>query len=152
MKPEVVQSTAYDLSLFPASSVLILGGEDAVLDNGKTNYWLAEEGETTKQGFTLKVDSCGARWISGIQLKNKGKGSQPGWVTRGFKVSGANNSNGPWQTLLEEELVDTTGNKAASLLDFTFEEAVEVQYLRFDLVSYWGAGGGLQYFAPSKQH
>ena len=119
-----------------------------MLDNGKTNYWLAEEGETTKQGFTLKVDSCGARWISGIQLKNKGKGSQPGWATRGFKVSGANNSNGPWQTLLEEELVDTRG-KAASLLNFTFDEAVEVLYLKFALVSYWGNfGGGLQYFAP----
>ena len=71
-------------------------------------------------------------------------------------MSGANNSNGPWQTLLEEELVDTRG-KAASLLNFTFDEAVEVLYLKFALVSYWGNfGGGLQYFtaipATSKQH
>ena len=67
-------------------------------------------------------------------------------------MSGAKNETGPFELLLEEELVDTTGNKAASLLNFTFEQPVEVQYLRFDLVSYWGHGGGLQYFAPSKQH
>ena len=47
------------------------------------------------------------------------------------------------------------GGKPASLLNFTFEQPVEIQFLKFDLVSFWGAGGGLQYFAPilaSKQH
>jgi len=34
------------------------------------------------------------------------------------------------------------------LLNFTFDELVQVQFLKFDLVSYWGQyGGGLQYFA-----
>merc|ERR1712192_312558 len=46
---------------------------------------------------------------------------------------------------------DTTfsgGKRPASLLNFTFEEAVEIQFLKFDLISYWGgSGGGLQYFA-----
>ena len=30
----------------------------------------------------------------------------------------------------------------------TFEESVELQNLRFDLVSFWENAGGLQYFAP----
>ena len=48
---------------------------------------------------------------------------------------------------MEDELVDTR-SKAASLLNFTFEEPVEIQFLKFELVSYWGKwGGGLQYFA-----
>ena len=154
MNPEVVQSTAFS-SNFPASSVLILGETDAHLTNGKLNYWLAEQEKTTGQGFTVKVDSC-ERTIVGFQIKNKGKGSVKGWATKAFKVSGSKKENGPWQTLVEAELVDTRGGKAASLLNFTFEEPVELQYLRFDLVSYWGNGGGLQYFAPipatSKQH
>ena len=38
------------------------------------------------------------------------------------------------------------------VLNFTFEKAVEIQFIKFDLISYWGDwGGGLQYFAASKQ-
>ena len=49
--------------------------------------------------------------------------------------------------MLEAELVDTR-NKSASLVNFDFAEPVEVLFLKFDLVSYWGKwGGGLQYFA-----
>ena len=54
---------------------------------------------------------------------------------------------GPWRLLVQGQLNDTR-NKHASLVNFTFEEPVEIQFLRFDLVSYWGhIGGGLQYFA-----
>ena len=157
MHLEVVQSTAHH-SFYPISSVLILAEEDgwlAGVGGNVRNYWLAEGGKTTGQGFTLKVDSC-PRWIAGVQIKNKGKGGYTTWATREFKISGAKNVNGPWQTLVQNELSNTTGGNAAFLLNFTFEQPVEVQYLRFDLISYWGKGGGLQYFAAipatSKKH
>jgi len=155
LKPEIVQSTAFS-SLYPASSVLILGEVDAPLANGEANFWLAEEGKTTGQGFTLKVDSC-TRLIAGCQIKNKGKEFISGvwnnwWSTKEFRVSGSMNENGPWETLLEGQLNDTTFAGAhipASLLNFTFEHHAEIQFLKFDLISFWGsaAGGGLQYFA-----
>ena len=152
----MVQSTSYSDSNYPASSVLILGEEDELMDNVKYNYWLAEEGKTTGQGFTVKVDYC-ARWVAGCQIKNKGKGANPNWATKAFKIYGAKNESGPWKTLLEEELIDTTRGQPASLLNFTFKEPAKVQFLKFDLLSYWGPhGGGLQYFAAipatSKQH
>ena len=90
-------------------------------------------------------------------MKNKGfVGAAWDWTTKDFRVSGAMDETGPWETLLEDQLVDTTG-KAASLLNFTFKEPAEIQFLRFDLISYWGnTGGALQYFAPilatSKKH
>ena len=150
LNPEVVHGASYDNGR-PASSVLILGEQDGWLGNSVDkvrNYWLAEYQKTTGQGFTVKVDSC-ARTIAGVQMKNIGKGIECCWWTKEFKVSSSKNENGPWETLLEDELVDTRGQKAAALLNFTFDEPVEVQYLRFDLVSYWGdVGGGLQYFAP----
>ena len=67
------------------------------------------------------------------------------------------NKSGPWETLVKDQLEDTRGGKAASLLNFTFEQPVEVNFLKFDLISYWGSNGGaLQYFAAipakSKQH
>ena len=34
------------------------------------------------------------------------------------------------------------------LLNFTFDQPAEVQFLKFDLFSCWGTGGGLQYFPP----
>ena len=59
------------------------------------------------------------------------------------------NESGPWESLIDDELDNTAGNKAASLLNFTFDKPVAVQFLKFDLLSYWPgtAGGGLQYFA-----
>ena len=148
LQPEVVQSTDF-LQPFSASSLLILGEEDGWLDldnRTKFNFWLAEIQKTTGQGFTMRVDNC-TRLIAGCQVKNKGKGMNAGWATKEFRVSGGLNENGPWQTLLEDQLVDTRG-KPASLLNFIFEEPVKVKFLKFDLVSYWGSqGGGLQYFA-----
>merc|ERR1711971_947631 len=143
--PEVVHSTAYS-SHYPASNVLILGEEDAYLDNTKTNYWLAEFQKTTGQGFTMRLDAC-ARSVAGIQIKNIGKGLNSHFATKAFKISGSMNENGPWETLVEDQLDDTRGI-AASLFNFTFEKPVEIQFIKFDLISYWGAGGGgLQYFA-----
>ena len=57
--------------------------------------------------------------------------------------------NGPWETLLEGELADTI-QKPVSLLNFTFDQPAEVQFLKFDLVSFWGTEGGLQYFPNHK--
>ena len=97
----------------------------------------------------IKVDTC-PRLIAGCQLKNKGKGDETElsgyWATREFRVSGSLDENGPWKTLVEDELEDSR-DKTASLLNFTFEKPVEIQFIRFDLVSFWGTGGALQYFA-----
>ena len=153
-KLEVVQSTAFS-STFPASNILILGEEDDWMANGKTNFWLAEQEETSGQGFTLRLDAC-ARLIAGCQIKNIGKGDTSGWAIKDFKVSGSMNENGPWETLVEDQLVDTSNGGAASRLNFTFDNPEEIQFIKFELISYWGEGGGLQYFAAipatSKKH
>merc|ERR1712037_397066 len=52
--------------------------------------------------------------------------------------------------MLEKELENPlpAGAPAPTLQTILFREAVDVQFLRFDLVSYWGnLGGGLDYFA-----
>ena len=99
----------------------------------------------------MKVDSC-ERIISGVQIKNKGAGNDPDWVTRAFRVSSSLVESGPWEKQIETELIDTRGQTPAALLNFTFDEPVKIQFLKFDLLSYWqpssSFGGGLQYFAP----
>ena len=45
---------------------------DAYLGQGKLNFWLAEQGKTRGEGFTIKVDRC-VRRVLGFQIKNKEK-------------------------------------------------------------------------------
>ena len=120
---------------------------DAYLGQGKLNFWLAEQGKTRGEGFTIKVDRR-ARRVQGFQIKNKGKGTDTGFATKEFLVSGSFEKNGPWKTLIQDELIDTTGGRSADLLNFTMDKPVEIKFLKFELVSFWGEGGGLRYFAP----
>ena len=149
----MVQSTAHPNGRHPASSVFILGEQDGPLDNstpsGKKNYWLAPD-QTTGQGFTVRVDYC-SRLIAGLQIKNA---RNPYRATDEFKVSASLDETGPWETVVDFGLPDTTEGQAAPLFNFTFEEPMKLKYLKFELISYWGVGGGLQYFAaiPASEH
>ena len=48
---------------------------------------------------------------------------------------------GPWSNLVEEELIETNAT-----LTFHFNQSIEVQFLRFELLSQ--QGGGLNFFSP----
>ena len=135
----IVESTEYS-SNYPVENVQILGSEDV------GSPWLAQHNKTKGEGFTMRLDYC-KRIIVGIQIKNTGKGGGDR-LTDEFRVSGSVNETGPWKTLVEAHLADTTGGVNAPLVNFTFVEPVEIQYIKFELVSFWGGrGGGLQYFA-----
>ena len=125
----IVSSTDHETGRYPASNVLIL----------ESGQWLARGWMTTGQFFVVKLDSC-PRLIAGCQIKNT-----HGRATREFRVSGSQNADGPWQTLLEDEL---PADGYTTLLNYTFDQEVEVQFLKFDVLSIWGSeGAGLQYFA-----
>ena len=92
--------------------------------------------------------------LAGVRVKNVAhvpRGfTQPTRATRSFRVSGVLRDSGPWEQLLEEEFENPMpyGAPAPTLQTLYFKEAVEVQFLRFDLDSYWGDfGGGLAYFS-----
>ena len=156
LRYKVVQSTENPNGLHPVSSVFILGEQDGPLVNsthwasGKHNTWLLPA-QTTGQGFTVRIDYC-ARMIAGVRIKNAR--NQWKWATDEFKVSASLDETGPWETMVDSHLPDTTEGQAAELLNFTFEQPVKLKYLKFEFISYWGVGGGLQYFAaiPGKKH
>ena len=111
---------------------------------GNDKFWLAKT--EPDEGFTVKVDNC-ARIVAGCQIKNMGMGAINNRATKDFLVRGSIHENGTWQTLVQDQFADTS-EKIAPLLNITFEKPVEIQYLKFELISYWGSfGGGLQYFA-----
>ena len=141
----MVSSTFLAGHRFTADKVLVLGDVD---NDG--NYWLAERGKTEGEGFIMKIHSC-ERMIAGFFIKNRGNGDNRSWLSKQFRVSGSLSDSGPWEKLVEAELIDTR-HKPPALLNFTFDQPLRIQFLKFDLISYWSSssneGGGLQYFFP----
>ena len=150
LQPEVVwDSRTSSRKEYNASNLLTLSNRD-IYEHGKhrANYWLANGG-LHNQGFIMKVHSC-KRWIAGFRIQNKGLGSDSNWATKKFGVSSSQNADGPWTALVEAELEEPEDQKEAELHTFLFDEAKEIQFLKFDVISYWGdAGAGLQYFSPT---
>ena len=141
LKPVIVWHNSH-LS-YHAEHVLALAQQDA-----GSNVWFFGN-KKIGDGFIMKVDTC-KRWVVGVQIQNKGKekGRTP-IGTKQFRVHGSVAENGPWDTVLESELEDET-QKQAILQNFTFNEPFEIQYLKFEVVSFWGSwGAGLQYFAAT---
>ena len=58
--------------------------------------------------------------------------------------------NGPWKQVLDKTLEDSRNqNDPLPLQAFNFN-SVTARYVKFKLLSYWGYGGGLQYFNVKK--
>ena len=104
--------------------------------------WIAPD-SYTGDGFTIRISDCKLN-IAGIRLKN----SCCKRATRAFHIFGILEDSGPWVQLLEGELDDPTylGAPRPTLQTFHLKEAVETKFLRFDVDSYWGPSGGLNYF------
>ena len=50
------------------------------------------------------------------------------------------------EVLLENELADSRNDSDPPLKTFPLKKEVELRFLHFKLVDFWGKGGGLQYF------
>ena len=151
-QPEVVWSTSYTWQGTIAPQYRI---EGVFTDGG--NHWLAKD-EYTGHSFTIKLSICTAS-VVGVRVKNiahvphEQTNVPPTRAARRFRISGVLRESGPWEPLLEEEFENplTEGAPEPTLQTLYFKEAVEVQFLRFDLDSYWGdVGGGLDYFSVIK--
>ena len=58
----------------------------------------------------------------------------------------------PWTEVLDRELEDSRKSKdPLPLLTFPLEEEITSQFIKFKLVSWYGYGGGLQYFDIQKK-
>ena len=62
------------------------------------------------------------------------------------------NPNGPWTEVLYNELKDTRRMNPIPSNKFSIKPTV-AKFVKFTLLSYWGHGGGLQYFScqPGEQ-
>ena len=140
--PRILSETSKDPVNLSATNLLSLGS-----DLEEQSYWLAKAGRVKGQGFTMTIGEC-KKGVPGVALKNTHNGKYRNWATKRFRISGALEDDGPWQPLLEQYLEDSRKQRPPPIQQFFFQEATELHFLKFELLDYWGQGGGLQYFSP----
>ena len=107
------------------------------------NYWLAPDKKTGGQ-FILSLGNLVT--VSNIFLVNTHNGGCKDRATRGFKVFLGPKVSGPWKQVLQGELKDSRNVEHVPPEKFGINPT-PARYVKFELLSYWGLGGGLQFFA-----
>ena len=132
--------------MFPASAILSLG-DDAEVGQNLFNFWLAENGKSgADQGFILDL-GC-AKLALGVRIKNAQNRNYRDRGTKKFRLLSSKSSpSGPWKTILEGDLDDIELKKVQPIKQLTFETPAVARFVKFELLEFWGKGGGLQYFA-----
>ena len=141
------QSDSDWCSVFPASNLLSLDDDEWNGSAGSpANYWLAEQGKTgEEQGFTMYL-GC-RKTVTGVSLKNTHNAGSRDRSTKKFRILGSATNSGPWQELLVADLADSRRQSPPPLQKLQVTKSAEVSFIKFELLKYYGHGGGLQYFA-----
>ena len=118
-----------------------------LVGDNKFNFWLApQEKAGAEQGFTLDLGS--AQNAVGVRLKNTHNRQWRDRGTKRFRLLGSSrSSSGPWQTILEAKLKDSRQQKSPPVQKLLFENPLLVRFVKFELLEFWGDGGGLQHFS-----
>ena len=138
----------YRPDLYPTISIpynVVTNEEDFSLIDIPTNYWVTDDGATGDDAQLFMAFQC-SRTIKGFRLKNTHNGNANDRGTRDFTISISDKIDGTWTDILSNTLPDARDVSQVPVLNFDLKNEVETQYLRFQVDSYYGRGGGLQYF------
>ena len=110
------------------------------------NYWLAEERKVgEEQGFIMDL-GC-SKTLRSVSLKNTHNAVMKDRSTKKFRILGSSTKNGPWQELLVAYLEDSRLQKPPPLQRRRITNSAVVSFIKFELLEFYGYGGGLQYFS-----
>ena len=143
----MIRSTSINPVNYNASFVFSLENDNKnqVAETGFwSNYWLAPNGaKGANQGFVISLGR--RKTVVGIKLKNTHNAWDRDRSAKEFKILGSLNENGPWEELLHEHLEDSRQQDPPPLQHFMFARSVSAEFIQFQLLDYWGVGGGLQH-------
>ena len=113
------------------------------------NYWLAPQQSPAE--FVLDL-GCN-KIVNMVELVNTHNGENRDRSSKEIKVSISSYPAGPWSEVVYETLEDSR-DQSDPLPVLTFplstDEEVTARFVKFNLISWYGEGGGLQYFAVKK--
>lgn len=112
----------------------------------KQNYWLAPDGETGSE-FVLSLGQ--STTVRNILLVNTHNGYHKDRASKEFKVFLSDSPDGPWTKVLQDQLPDSRNLEPVPSKNFKTRPTT-ARFVRFKLISYWGHGGGLQYFTVNQ--
>jgi len=106
-------------------------------------YWLTPS-QYTGEAFVAELESTIP--VIGVRLRNTHKLQDKDRATKKFRVSIGSSNEGPWTELLTQELEDSRNQEVPPLQHFESNNAISGRFLQFELLEFWGDGGGLNYF------
>ena len=117
------------------------------------NYWLAPQQSPAE--FVLDL-GCN-KIVNMVELVNTHNGENRDRSSKEIKVSISSYPAGPWSEVVYETLEDSRDQSdPLPVLSFPIyneddgEEEFTARFVKFNLISWYGGGGGLQYFAVKK--
>ena len=107
------------------------------------NYWLGPD----KKAGEFVLDLGCAKTVNMVELVNTHNGHVRDRSTKEFKVSISVNKEGPWTLVVHKTLQDSRQQSdPLPVQSFRFSDRT-ARFVKFNLISWYGKGGGLQYFA-----
>ena len=110
------------------------------------NYWLAPDNKPAE--FVLDL-GCN-KIVNMMELVNTHNAYHRDRSAKEFKVFTSSFKDGPWQMVVHKTLQDSRAHAdPLPVLSFPFSTYSEAtaRFVKFNLISWYGYGGGLQYFA-----
>jgi len=112
-----------------------------------TNYWITDNGKTGEDA-QLFLDLGCLKKVSGFLLKNTHNAGYNDRGTRDFSIFSRKTIEDPWTMVTSGELADARNVSLVPTETFTLPDAIiPARYIMFQIDSYYGLGGGLQYFS-----
>ena len=84
--------------------------------------------------------------VVGVNLRNTHNAAHRDRSTKKFRILGSANKNGPWQELLLANLEDSRLQDPPPFQQLMLTYSAVVSFVKFELLEYYGNGGGLQFF------
>ena len=138
--PSIIDHEKYD-ARFPAENVLE-DSQDFWDDEDIANYWVTGDGKVGDEAYFIMDLGCISA-ISRITVKNTHSAHHNDRGTKKFSVFSSNSASGPWNKLLTKTLPDPRNNVPVNK---TFTVRSQGQYVKVEVDSFYGWGGGLQFF------
>ena len=86
--------------------------------------------------------------INGFQIKNTHNHNLNNAGTKAFSIFISEKPEGPWEKVLNASLKDARNVSPVPIETFNLPNKVSAKYVMFQVDSYYGAHGGLQYLSP----
>ena len=113
------------------------------------NYWLAKDHKNDAEvilSLGREVTVTGVEMVNTRNCHHRDRGTQE------FKVHIGDTQEGPWHTIVSDTLPDERNMDILPLHTFAADGLIGGSFVKFEQISRYGNGGGLQYFAVITGH